>query len=344
MLSRKQSSTIFLSFLIGCSTVLSPAMFVPAMAETTDSSAQMSVDPCGAVEKIVREFYPRAIINKGRGEITFEFRAHKKNGFYPDRAAMVPGEGGIVGTVTLSPGEYAESDKSDIPSERPNGFYSVLTMAPFSKRQNSHLLAKVIFPQEVPANFKEKFKSLINSFNAADRAAEEAAKNPAPEVVAASTTPSVDAEPPKAKSNYAWATVARPDYRLSFKAPSGFKAKDSADKAGTTWTGTADGVDFTVTVYKPNTALITDDQRTQTMNAMVSNFCKGKKSKMEQAMRFQGLSAQEYSVTDPSGASSKIICCVSVALQYMFAAGGKNYKASKLPPEFFDAIRIGSIK
>lgn len=345
MLSIKRSSLVSAILVVGCSAFFPIAYSVPVRAEGTDSYA-MAQDPCGTVEKLVRQYFPKALINKGRGEITFEYKSKKKNGFYPDRPAMVPMDGGIVGTVTLSPGEYAEADKDDIPSEKPNGFYMVLTMAPYSKRQNSHLLAKVIFPEDINSEFKEKFKGLIKSFNALDQPA--VSETPKPEsettTTTTTTTTTVAATAVKPKPSYAWATVVRPDYRISFKFPQKFTVKDSPDKSSTTWKGNAEGVDYTVTVTQPNTACITDEQRTQAMNTMVAAMIKGKKSKLEQSFNFQGLSAQEYSITDPSGIPTKAIVCVSAGLHYLFAAGGANYKASKLPPEFFDGVKIGKIK
>jgi hypothetical protein len=331
-----------MSFLIGCSTVFPIVQSQPVRAESVETYSAMSQDPCGTIEKLVRQFYPKAVINKGRGEITFEYKSKKKNGFYPDRPAMVPMDGGIVGTVTLSPGEYAEADKDEIPSEKPNGFYMVLTMAPYSKRQNSHLLAKVIFPEDINSEFKEKFRGLIKSFNASDQPAVIEAPKPENETTTATTTTTATAAKPK--STYAWASVVRPDYRLSFKFPPKSVAKDSPDKSSTTWKGNAEGVDYTVTVYQPTTACITDAQRTQAMNTMVAGMIKGKKSKLEQAFNFQGLAAQEYSITDGSGIPSKVIVCVSAGLHYLFAAGGSGYKASKLPPDFFDGIKIGSVR
>ena len=347
MLSIKRLSLVSMILLIGCSTALPLIRCMPASAEEAYSA--MSQDPCGHVEKLVREFYPKAVINKGRGEITFEYKAKKKNGFYPDRPAMVPMDGGIVGTVTLSPGPYAESDKDEIPSEKPNGFYMVLTMAPYSKRQNSHLLTKVIFPEDATTEFKERFRTLIKSFSVVDQPAPEAAKepvatDPTAATIAATTTSTTATTAAKPKLNYAWAGVVRPDYRISFKIPQKYVAKDSPDKSSTTWKGNAEGVDYTVTVTQPTTACITDEQRTQAMNTLVSGMIKGKKSKMEQTFNFQGLSAQEYSITDASGVASKVIVCVSAGLHYLFAAGGPGYKTSKLPPDFFDGIRIGKIK
>lgn len=345
MLSIKRLSLVSMILLIGCSTALPLVRCMPASAEEAYSA--MSQDPCGHVEKLVREFYPKAVINKGRGEITFEYKAKKKNGFYPDRPAMVPMDGGIVGTVTLSPGEYAEADKDEIPSEKPNGFYMVLTMAPYSKRQNSHLLTKVIFPEDATSEFKQRFRALIKSFSVVEQPAETAKEPATVDTAATATATSAGAAattPAKPKVNYAWAGVVRPDYRLSFKIPPKYVAKDSPDKSSTTWKGNAEGVDYTVTVTQPTTACITDEQRTQAMNTLVSAMIKGKKSKMEQAFNFQGLSAQEYSITDASGITSKVIVCVSAGLHYLFAAGGPGYKSSKLPPDFFDGIKIGKIK
>jgi polygalacturonase len=131
---------------------------------------------------------------------------------------------------------------------------------------------------------------------------------------------------------------------LSFKFPTAFKEKINADKAGTTWTGTADGVNYSVIVIEPKNALITDDSRTQAMNSMMATVGQGRKPKLEKAFNFQGLSAQEYTLSDAAGLPSKAIACVSAGHQYLFMAGGQNFKASKLPPEFFDGIRIGKIK
>lgn len=342
MLSTKQSSLVFGVLLILSTTTLSNVFCISLNAQGTDTYA-MSQDPCGTIEKLVRQFYPKAVINKGRGEITFEYKSKKKNGFYPDRPAMVPMDGGIVGTVTLSPGEYAEADKDEIPSEKPNGFYMVLTMAPYSKRQNSHLLAKVIFPEDINSEFKEKFRSLIKSFNATDQPPVTEAPKPENTTTTTTTTPAADTEA-KPKPSYAWAVVVRPDYRISFKFPQKFTVKDSPDKSSTTWRGNAEGVDYTVTVHQPTAACISDEQRTQAMTKLVSGLIQGKKSKLEQSFNFQGLTAQQYAITDGSGITSKVIVCISAGLQYMFVAGGPNYKASKLPPEFFDGIKIGKVK
>lgn len=342
MLLIKRSSLILASILLGCSAGIPILKCLPASADDAGAFSAMSLDPCGAVEKLVREYYPKAVITKNRGEITFEYKVHKKNGFYADKAAMVPADGGIEGTVTLTPGEYAGADKNEIPAEKPNGFYMVLTMAPYSKRQNSHLLAKVIFPQDVPANFKDKFRALIKSFNEPEITPVAAQPNQQEEKKP-ETTPEAAETPTKHVSD-SWPAVARPDYRLTFKAPAGVKAKDNADKSGTTWKVVADGVEYTVAVSKPKAALITDAQRIQAMNAMVSSMNAGKKSKMEKAFNFQGLTAQEYALTDTAGAASKAIVCVSAGMQYLFMAGGANYKNSKVAPEFFDAIKIGNIK
>lgn len=339
----KNSNSVFLSILGGCLTALSVfCLSAPPFARASDNLEAVSHDPGTAVEKLVREFYPKAIINKGRSEIEFSYKAHKKNGFYPDRPAMVPADGGIVGTVTLSPGEYDGPDKSTIPSEKPNGFYEVLTMAPYSRRQNSHLLARVIFPEDGNSAFKERFKTLINAFNASDKPAPEATKEePA---ATTSTAPATPEAPVKVAPTYAWATVVRPESRVSFRFPQGGKSAVSPDKASTTWKGNADGVDYLVMVHQPTAAAITDDQRKQAMVKLISTVSQGKKPKLEQDFNFQGLTAQEYTLADAGGNPSKAIVCVSAGLQYLFFAGGKNYKVSKLPAEFFDGIKIGKVR
>lgn len=337
----KHSNSVFLSILSGFITVMSLFSTTAPSAKAADNLETVLHDPGSAVEKLVREFYPRAIINKGRSEIEFSYKAHKKNGFYPDRPAMVPADGGIVGTVTLSPGEYDGPDKSTIPSEKPNGFYEVLTMAPYSKRQNSHLFARVIFPEDANSAFKERFKVLINAFNASDKPAPEATKE---ETSAASTAPAEPETPAKTAPTYAWATVVRPESRVSFRFPQGGKSAVSPDKATTTWKGSADGVDYLVSVHQPTAAAITDEQRKQAMAKLISTVSQGRKPKLEQDFNFQGLTAQEYTLADAGGNPSKAIVCVSAGLQYLFFAGGKNYKVSKLPPEFFDGVKIGKVK
>lgn len=340
----KNSNSAFLSILGGCLTALSVfCLSTPPFAGAADNLEAVAHDPATAVEKLVREFYPKAIINKGRSEIEFSYKAHKKNGFYPDRPAMVPADGGIVGTVTLSPGEYDGPDKSTIPSEKPNGFYEVLTMAPYSKRQNSHLLARVIFPEDGSSAFKERFKNLMNAFNASDKPVPEATKVE-PAVETASTSAAAPEAPVKSAPTYAWATVVRPESRISFRFPQGGKSTVSPDKATTTWKGNADGVDYQVTVHQPTAASITDEQRKQAMSKLISMVSLGKKPKLEQDFNFQGLTAQEYTLADAGGNPSKAIVCVSAGLQYLFFAGGKNYKVSKLPPEFFDGVKIGKVK
>ena len=48
-------------------------------------------------------------------------------------------------------------------------------MAPYSKVQNKHLLVHLSFPSDIDVGFKERFKTLVNDFNAQELVAEAAA-------------------------------------------------------------------------------------------------------------------------------------------------------------------------
>ena len=127
------------------------------------------------VKELVEKYYPKASITIDSDKMHFEKKCQDKYDFLGD-LVHEPQSGGILCDITLKSGEYTGKDKDRLPSEVNDGFHTNWTIAPYSKLQNAHLLARLSFPPDVNTGFKEKFESLINLFNKQELANEATAK------------------------------------------------------------------------------------------------------------------------------------------------------------------------
>jgi hypothetical protein len=139
-------------------------------AASTDAPADLN-SIFADLDALTKEFYPSAKISKSDGRIHFEYRALNQLGAHTKTVAPTPLPGGIIGDVAVLPGAYEGADKNFLPSDVIDGAQSQLLMAPFSRQRNMHLLAKLVYPTDVQAEFKERFKSIVKSFNAGETAA-----------------------------------------------------------------------------------------------------------------------------------------------------------------------------
>ena len=112
------------------------------------------------LQALVKEFYPKAQCSPSEGKLHFEYKTKEELGFYSNRPTKMPQAGGILGDITLRPGRY---DKKLL-SEQRDGFHTILTLAPFSPSTSTHILARVLFPSDVPPEFKERLMELVNKF------------------------------------------------------------------------------------------------------------------------------------------------------------------------------------
>jgi hypothetical protein len=135
-------------------------------AQSSSNNADVADDIRKKLSKLVLEFYPKAKVTTDEGVLHFEYRLKREDGFYSSqRQLFAPESGGILGDVYVEKGEYDGDDKAHLNVEVVNGFHSSLVMAPYSKRQDAHLMAKLVFPSDAPEEFKEKFKTIVNKYN-----------------------------------------------------------------------------------------------------------------------------------------------------------------------------------
>ncbi len=131
-----------------------------------------SSDPLATVlkdmEECVHDFYSRAKVSKTDTKFHFEFKVKTEIDTYTSRPSLKPLTGGILGDLTVVPGEYTGKDKDRLPSTEISGYCTTLTLAPFLKESNSHLLAKLYFPPDTPAEFIDRFKTIVSLYNGGD--------------------------------------------------------------------------------------------------------------------------------------------------------------------------------
>src|SRR5579885_865996 len=143
-----------------------PRHFAAQAAESSAPSTSESI--CNDLEGLVRQYYPKAKITRKGDDLHFEYKTKLQATRSSNRPVPIPTDGGILGELALKKGTYEGADKDRLPSEVPDGFHTTLTMAPYSQTSDRHLFARLVFPSDVPFQFKEQFKEIIKSFNAGE--------------------------------------------------------------------------------------------------------------------------------------------------------------------------------
>lgn len=116
------------------------------------------------IEALVKKSYPHAKITRQPDKLHFESKIKMLVGYYSKEKMKVPDAGGIMGDISIEPGEYTSKDKHAIANEQNEGVMSTLKLAPFDKNANTHLLAKLYFPLDTTYEFKEQLKTLIKKY------------------------------------------------------------------------------------------------------------------------------------------------------------------------------------
>lgn len=127
------------------------------------------------IKELVKEKYPKAKITTTANSMHFDEKCKSEESFYSGHIALAPQTGGILCDISVKDGPYEGKDKERLPSEVEDGFHCDLVMAPYSKQENKHLLVSLAFPPDLSTDFKTRFETLINSYNADELAAEEKA-------------------------------------------------------------------------------------------------------------------------------------------------------------------------
>ncbi len=168
-----------------------PATSMPANAQAAEPVADLDTI-FSDLQKLVKEFYPNVKMTMADKKLHFAYRTRDLYG-YNRTISPTPLSGGILGDVTLVPGVYDGADKELLPSDSIDGDYAVLLMAPLSRSRNAHLWTKLVYPTDVPAEFKERFKNIIKGFNANETIGLPTSSGPveAPQVVLKKQAPEV---------------------------------------------------------------------------------------------------------------------------------------------------------
>ena len=161
-------------------TKLSPPQLNSSGASAPDPQVQLNA-LFQIVANLVKKYYPKANITISDSSMHFDKKCRLEDGYYSGRMVLAPQTGGVLCDIILKPGEYNGEDKNRLPSITQDGFHANLTMAPYSKLLNKHLLTHLSYPPDTELEFKQHFQKLIDSFGAQELADKGvAAKNPAP--------------------------------------------------------------------------------------------------------------------------------------------------------------------
>ncbi len=116
------------------------------------------------IEDLIKESYPKAKCERTGENFRCSFKSKVELGYYSRRPIAVPSAGGLWIEIQLKPGEYTETDKAFLPSEKNEGHHTTLTMAPYSKAMQAHLFLQMSYPSETSPEFKDRVKEIANSF------------------------------------------------------------------------------------------------------------------------------------------------------------------------------------
>ncbi|MBX3073786.1 hypothetical protein KF913_07660 [Candidatus Obscuribacterales bacterium] len=115
------------------------------------------------VEKLIREYYPKAKIKPGADKIYVEYKAKPYILPSTNKQEQGPDWGGVVIDMQLQKGPYAGVHQ--VPKKfNEYSFYSVELYAPYSQKYDCHLLTRICYPFDVPQEFLKRFKKVVEDF------------------------------------------------------------------------------------------------------------------------------------------------------------------------------------
>lgn len=144
-------------------TCLSLFLLSPKPSQAQEEQAIFS-----KIEELVKKTYPHAKVTREPNKLHFESKIKTLVGYYSKEKMKVPDAGGIMGDITVEPGEYNAKDKHVLSNEQNEGVMSTLKLAPYNKVANNHLLAKLYFPLDTTYEFKDHMKTLIKQYGSSD--------------------------------------------------------------------------------------------------------------------------------------------------------------------------------
>lgn len=115
------------------------------------------------VEKLIREYYPKAKIKLSKEKLYVEYKAKPYILPSTNKQEQGPDWGGIVIDMELQKGSYAGVHQ--VPKKfNEYSFYSVELYAPYSQKYDCHLLTRICYPFDVPQEFLKRFKKVVEEF------------------------------------------------------------------------------------------------------------------------------------------------------------------------------------
>ena len=127
--------------------------------------------------ELFREYYPRARIERSDDSLDVSYKCKKSISVYTQKEELMPEPGGLHCRVSLQPGRYEGEERLN--AEVNQFYYEKLTLAPYSKSADKHLLARLDFSANTPTDFKNRFKSIIQGvFPEEETAPEETTAEP----------------------------------------------------------------------------------------------------------------------------------------------------------------------
>jgi len=122
------------------------------------------------VRKLVEKHYPKGEVTLKDQTIHLEFNTRKfmiheplLTGEWQDAGEEVgPQKGGIYGDIRLVVGEYG--GMATVPQSFDKRYFTLLLMAPYSKKLDHHLQIHLKYPRDVPKEFLKEFELLVKGF------------------------------------------------------------------------------------------------------------------------------------------------------------------------------------
>lgn len=131
-------------------------------ANSSDQAANWSV-LSSTVEKLVKEYYPKAKIESKNQLLHVSFKGRPYILPSTNKEEIGPDWGGLVFDMELKDGPYAGVHQ--VPKKfNEYSFYNVELFAPYSKKYNRHLLTRICYPFDTAPEFLKRFKKVVEDF------------------------------------------------------------------------------------------------------------------------------------------------------------------------------------
>lgn len=148
-----------------------PAQGVAASTSTAGRAAYETAAFCASLQGVFTKYYPKVKYSTKEGTVIFDhdtqifmIRVRLKNGeFRGSRPERGPKEGGIYCEIVPQTGVYRGAA---VPNQKFNRHdFTVLLLAPYSKRLDRHLHVRLFYPPDTSNEFLREFTAAVNKFS-----------------------------------------------------------------------------------------------------------------------------------------------------------------------------------